>query len=394
MSRLGRLLGGTEKRDIFDGFGRIPLPGSGTWNASGFPVNTDSALRHGALYACVSLIANALSTTPIDAYRKRGDRRETLPSPALLTNPDGDRLQVEWMFSLVTSLLLRGNAYGYKTDFDDFGYPRQVQLVHPDEVSISYQQGAVEYRFGGDVVPLERVFHLRGFTMPGWVEGLSVVQHHAQSIGVGLAAGRYGATFYDSGGHPSAVLQSDQWLTQDQAEVLKERVVAKLRQGNREPIVLGAGTTWNPIQIPPNESMFLDAQRYSAIDIARIFSVPPEKIGAAVEGGGSLTYGNREANVIEFQTDALLPWAVRIEQALTKLIPRGQFVKFNMDAAIRVDVKTRYEVHSIGLAGKQFLTVDEVRALEDREPDAELNQPPVPPAPPAPPEEEPDVDTE
>lgn len=396
MSSLGRLLGLGEKRVFSAGSAFIPQPGAGTWNASGVPITTDSALRHAAFYACVNLIANSLSTTPIDAYRKRRDRREELdPSPSLLTDPSGDTLQVEWMFSLLSSLLVRGNGFGYKTDLDAFAYPRQVQLVHPDEVTVRYTQGSAdrrpEYRFNGELVPLGRVFHVKGFTMPGWLEGLSVVQHHAESIGTGLAASRYGAHWYDGGGHPSAVLQSDQWLTEDQATTLKNRIVQKLRAGGREPIVLGAGTTWNPIQIPPGESMFLDAQRYSATDIARIFSVPPEKIGAAAEGTGSLTYGNREANVIEFQTDALLPWAVRIEQALTKLIPRGQFVKFNLDAAIRVDVKTRYEVHSIALAKKQFLEVDEVRALEDLDPSAELNKPP-PVAPPMPKPEVPNAE--
>ena len=51
------------------------------------------------------------------------------------------------------------------------------------------------------------------------------------------------------------------------------------------------------------------------------------------------------------------------------LLPRGQYVKFNTGALLRTDLKTRYESYALALAGPQpWLTVDEVRELEDREP--------------------------
>lgn len=49
----------------------------------------------------------------------------------------------------------------------------------------------------------------------------------------------------------------------------------------------------------------------------------------------------------------------------------------NVDALLRPDTKTRYEAHKIALdAG--FLTVDEVRELENREPLAEESVDPDP----------------
>ena len=46
---------------------------------------------------------------------------------------------------------------------------------------------------------------------------------------------------------------------------------------------------------------------------------------------------------------------------------RGQDVKFNAGALLRTDLNTRYESYEIGLRAG-FLTLDEVRELEDREP--------------------------
>jgi hypothetical protein len=58
---------------------------------------------------------------------------------------------------------------------------------------------------------------------------------------------------------------------------------------------------------------------------------------------------------------------VEFEQTLTMQLPRGQYVKANMDFTLRPSTKTRYETHAIGIAGG-FLTPDEARELEDRDP--------------------------
>src|SRR5690606_6520102 len=57
----------------------------------------------------------------------------------------------------------------------------------------------------------------------------------------------------------------------------------------------------------------------------------------------------------------------RFEQALALCFSADITVKANLDFLLRADTKTRYEAHKIGIdAG--FLTVDEARGLEDREP--------------------------
>jgi phage portal protein BeeE len=73
-----------------------------------------------------------------------------------------------------------------------------------------------------------------------------------------------------------------------------------------------------------------------------------------------------------------MPWISRIEQKLTDYIPRGQYAKFNVDALLRPDTKTRYEAHAIAI-DKGFLTINEVRELENREPlDETISEEPKP----------------
>jgi phage portal protein BeeE len=63
---------------------------------------------------------------------------------------------------------------------------------------------------------------------------------------------------------------------------------------------------------------------------------------------------------------------------MTEYLPRGQYAKMNVDALLRPDTKSRYEAHKIAL-DSGFLTLDEVRELENREPIAEtVTTDPVP----------------
>ena len=71
--------------------------------------------------------------------------------------------------------------------------------------------------------------------------------------------------------------------------------------------------------------------------------------------------------MIELRTFTLLPWQRRIESVLDAQFPRGTELKIRSDGLLRADTSTRYSAYKTALdAG--FLTVDEVRQLEDRPP--------------------------
>ena len=61
------------------------------------------------------------------------------------------------------------------------------------------------------------------------------------------------------------------------------------------------------------------------------------------------------------------PLTTRIEATLTDYLPRGQMAKFNYDSLLRADTYTRYQAHKLALEAG-FLTVDEIRELEDLPP--------------------------
>jgi HK97 family phage portal protein len=129
--------------------------------------------------------------------------------------------------------------------------------------------------------------------------------------------------------------------------------------------VLSGDLKWQPVSIKPEESQFVETQRLNVATIARLFNIPPELI--AGEASNSMTYANVTNQALHFLKFSLQPWISRIERALSRLIPSKQYVKLCPDALLRSTTKERYESYKVALdAG--FMTVDEVRALEDLPP--------------------------
>lgn len=332
--------------------------------SAGVNVNDETALALGAVWACTDLISELVSTLPVDEYRRLPTGElSSVASPPLLEDPAGDGYGFEvWCRQLMMSLLLRGNAYGWIEAVGADGWPMQVASLHPDEVlpRRGYGAGPVKwYREGKEVErwPHGPLWHVPAFTFPGNPLGMSPIRYAAETIGLGLATNQFGAQWFGDGAHPTSVLQSDQEINQEQARVLKDRVVAATKN-NREPLVLGLGTSLNAIQVNPEESQFLETSKANADDVARyFFRRPPGE-------GGSVTYANVEARSLDLLTYTLNGWMVRVENALTRLRPRPRFVKFNSDALVRVDLATRYKAHGDAIR-TGWKSRDEVRHTED-----------------------------
>jgi len=336
----------------------------GSRSYSGVPVNDDTALRLAAVWGCVDLISELLSTLPIDEYR-RGSSDELIPQtrPPLLDDPAGEGYGFEvWCRQIMVSLLMRGNSYGWIESVGADGWPTQIASLHPDEIKPrrDYMAGPVEwYRDNKRVQrwPQGPLWHVPAYTVPGSPIGLSPIQYAAETIGVGLAAQKFGAQWFGDGAHPSSVFESPLEINKEQAEVIKERIKTATYD-NREPLVLGMGGHLEAIQVTPNESQFLETIKANADDVARFFfRRPPGE-------GGQVTYANVEARSLDLLTYTLNGWMVRIEKALTRIRPRPRFVKFNADALIRVDLTSRYAAHASAIrAGWQ--SVNDVRHTED-----------------------------
>jgi hypothetical protein len=116
---------------------------------------------------------------------------------------------------------------------------------------------------------------------------------------------------------------------------------------------------------PPNEAQFIETLRLTATQIAAIYGIPPEMIGGTT--ATTLAYTTEEHRALDFVTFGLQPWLSKIEQAISALFPRPQYVKFTTDTLVRQDTMARHTVYKldteIGLR-----TANEMRAAEGWKP--------------------------
>lgn len=346
--------GRAEARDISS------LPWNHGGDRPGVVGTMESSLALVPVFAATRLIADSVATLPLHAFRKTADGRQPVSLPMVLDNPDPGGSRVAWVQRCMMSLLLRGNAYGLKSGFDDIGGPKTITWMDPDRVD--FYSGKWVYE--GREVPEERMFHIPALVLPGSRLGVSPLKACRATVTAGESTQNFMRDWFRNKAIPGMTFQNvERELPPEVAQAAKERLVGTLRAG--EPFVTGKDWKLDVLSLPADDAGFVAAAKLNATQIASIYGVPPEMIGG--ETANSLTYSTVELNQIQFLTNTLRPWLVRLETAFSSLLPRPQYVKFNADAMIRADTKTRWEVHQIARTiGAE--SVNEIRTHEDREP--------------------------
>jgi len=350
-----------------------PIPPNSAVSGYGGPPDlsrVEASLQKIAVWACVNLVATIAETMPVDQFVGKGTARRQMDLAPWLEDPDGTGHGTgDWLYQYVFSKMLRGNAYGITLARDPMrGTPTQIMLQHPDRVRVRLDEdGRPDWTINGRPVDRGRMWHRRVFPVPGEMLGLSPIELHSLTIGLGLSSLRFGAQWFHDGAHPSGILSNSEldMANKTQADTAKARFMAAIR-GTREPVVLGKGWTFKAIQVAPNESQFLETNNYTSAECCNIFG-PGFASVFGYSTGGSLTYTNVEQRSLDLLTYAADPWLVRIERTISRLLPPGQEIKFNRRALVKTDLLTRYRAHEIALRN-DWMVVNEVRDVEDQQP--------------------------
>lgn len=343
---------------------------------SGMPaVTQETALRHSAVWACLRLRADLVSTMPVDVFRRVARRQVEVPRPPVLVSPgatvittNGDRVDLgEWLYATQMDLDRGGNAFGLITERDGMGLPARIDLVPLADVTVVIRDGTLTYRIAGTTYDPRQVWHERQFTVAGLPVGLSPVAYAAWSIGEYLSVQDFALDWFGSGAIPSAHLKNTvkQTLTASEAAVAKERFKAAVE--GRDLFVTGSDWEYSMIQAEAAGADWLEAKRFGIGDIARFFGCPGDLIDAAVSTG-SITYANITQRNLQFLIMNLGPTIIRRESALSRrLLPAPRYVKFNTDALLRMDPQTRAQTIKTQLDAR-ILAPSEARELDNRPP--------------------------
>lgn len=341
-----------------------PRPAS---RAGSVSVTNETALRHSAVWACLRLRANLLSTMPVDLYRRVDGVQIEVTKPPVLVTPGGERVDMqEWLYSSQFDLDRAGNVFGLITAKDGFGLPARIDLVPLAEVSVIIRKGELsKYRIAGTKYDPAQVWHERQYTVAGMHVGLSPIAYAAWSIGEYLSVQEFALDWFGGGAIPSGHLKNTaKTISPSEAATAKTRFKASV--ASRDLFVTGSDWEYSMIQAEAAGADWIEAKRFGVGDIARFFDCPGDLIDAAVSTG-SITYASVTQRNLQFLIMHLGPAVVRRENALNRLTPRPRYVKLNTDALLRMDPQGRAMALKTQIDART-LTPNEARELEDRPP--------------------------
>jgi len=280
--------------------------GSGTW--AGVHVDEDTATQLLAVYGSASLITDELSGLPIDV--KDAER------PAWIDEPSEGLSRMAWLGQITWSLLLSGNAY-LAVMYGGRGIVG-MDVLDPDSVRPVKENGRKVFYVQGQPARFE-ICHIPGRMRPGALAGMSPVEWARQTIGIGLAAGRYGAEFFDGEGNMPGVIEipgdANPTTMSETAKFWKSK---RSRVNRGLPGVLKGGATWKPTGVTNEQAQFLATRKYTDAQIAaQMFLLDPADLGIPVEGS-TMTYLNQQQRDHRRLTIAIMPW-IRRDRKSTRL---------------------------------------------------------------------------
>ena len=377
------LLGGVARRQASNvATGIIPPP-----RDASAPVLMREAAHLPAVHRALQIIGTSVGQLGISVERGSGPSREILEGsdvPAYIRRPNLDMSRSEFLEQIALSMATTGNAYIWREGGE---LPTETNELHPlDPHSVTAwrdERRRLIFSYDGKDYPagsagsVGRIVQTRYLTMPGSVRGIGPIGAAQTTMRSARDMREYSSNWWETG-HPSGILSTDDKLTPDEAAQYRRAWNQLDAEG--DPLeqhdnpsrvrVLGKGLHYNPLMISPKDALWIEAQQFDTLEIARIFGVPSSLMMTAIDGN-SMTYSNVEQEWLGFVRFGLMAYLRKIEDALTQLTPRGQTVRFNLDALLRSDTTTRYRAHETAIRSG-FLTRDEVRAIE--------NLPPLTPA--------------
>lgn len=322
--------------------------------AAGVSVDGDTALCFSTVFACVNKLAKTLATLPAHVYERVGGRREPRPEHWLqqiwTRRFHPEVLALTGREALMANLLLWGNAYAecvFNRGGDELAalvplysrYMRVERATDDGPLRYVYNPPANRRRVLGP----EQVLHVPGLSLNGIV-GLSVIGYQRLAVGLGMAATQHGASFFSNGAIPGVVLERPA-----EAPDLDEEGGRRILRGWNDDFMgpgnhyrtalLEEGMKATAIGMPLKDAQFLESRQFQRVEICAIFDVPPSKIHDHQRS----TWNNVEQMNLDWRTDSLVPWCVRLEQAVDARFLEGTalYLKHNLEGIVRGDMVAR-----------------------------------------------------
>ena len=341
-------------------------------------VSPDLAMKLSAVYACVYVLSSSVAQLPLHVKRKSGDKVETVkdhPAYYLLhDSPNAWQTSYKLREYAQSSVLLYGNAYIHIVR-DKNGEVVSLESLEPWKVQLLKNGSRYVYAYYGDDKTMslspDDVLHIKSLG-PSIKTGKSVIQTHAETIGLGLDARKFASGFFGGNARPAGILSVKTPLNSNAWENFKkmwQTAQEKLRSEENKTILLPAELDYKALTVSPVDTELLSMMKLNRSEIAGIFNVPAHMINDLEKA----TFSNISEQTIQFIRFSVMPWVVNWEQELNRKIfteaerKAGYFVKFNLAGIMRGTAGERATFYHAAITDG-WMSRNEARQLEDMNP--------------------------
>lgn len=363
-------------------FVEIDMVAGGKHTKSGVVVTPNRAIAVPMVWTCVKILSEAVSGLPLKLFEDSGENRKQVGrkdrQQRLLRKPNPHITRLNFLKFVIANLALRGNAYAIIMRNGKGEWIGTVPLVTDDTRVITDEPGidlVYETMIDGErtLISPENMLHFKMFTVDG-VVGLSPVEHLAETMGQAIAAQDWAARFMRKGGVSGGYIIYDGFLTREQQSKILERF-PDIRQRDTDSLgswgILQGGPKIVPAGLSQKDAQFIETQQFQEEALAGIWGVPLWLANRASKT--SIMGSNLEQQLRGFTTFGLDPYTKAIEDEFNDKIwgESTRFVEFTAEGLLQADSAGRasyYQAALGGSSGSGWMTINDVRKLENMEP--------------------------
>lgn len=345
-------------------------------------VTPETCMQSPTVHAIVTAVSRRIAVSPVHVFQK-GEKqgretKEKLPShpvAKLLQRPNSFQTRTSYWFDAASCFVRHGRFYAWKSR-GSTGPIRELLPIKPSEVSVSQDAAtwAVKYMRDGQELDPRKLHVVRG-PARNFIEGDSPVKDVQNAIALEILAERFGALFFQNGALPLAIFKPAQGSKGFKTKEEQDQFVADFQAlfgGNRKhrAMYLPAGIELeDPIAVENDKAQMIETRKYQRTVIAGAFGVPPHLVGDLERA----TFNNVEQQDLDFTANCVLPVAQAFEAAMERDLltdedrAGGICIRFNLDAVLRGDFKSRQEGLQIQRQNN-VINANEWRELEGKNP--------------------------
>ena len=331
--------------------------------------------RYGALLssdflACETAKARALRSLPVHVMRKGDHGPEKVPEHPLSAVLHRPNALMAWGDLVAWAVLRRdvlGTAY-IRVYRDARGNIRELRPVTaPVSMKFDKETGVALWYAAQDT--LNDMWECReddvivlktDISEDGGMTGRSIAEKAADDIGLSVDLVRFYRSLLENGNHFQGYLETDQRLTKDDREAIRESL-----DETRGPESAGAirlfdrGVKYHEVSAKLEGMDLIAQEKWVLQKVCRACHVDMHHVFAD-EGAAATTATGAD---IDFVKNTVLPEVTAFEQALQPILDRaaslggkdsGYYVKFNLNGLMRGDFTKRMEGYRIGVYAGMF----------------------------------------